>query len=83
MSTIINSVQIVCNAQRGVIATVVDHEPETSTVGDVCDHRQDEKVTISRRIFKAYARCPVGTANRMYQDALRACPGVPVSLSFA
>ena len=79
----INAVSIVCNVLKGEIVTTVDHEPETSTVGEVADHRGDEKVVIRRRVFPAYARCPIGTANKLYREAMFACPGVPVSLTFA
>lgn len=82
MSTI-NAVSIVCNVNKGEIVTTVDHEPETSPCGEVKDHRQDGKVTISQRVFPAYARCPMGTATRLYREAMAACPGVPVSLTFA
>lgn len=80
----VTRVTILCNANKGEIRSIVEHEEETFRVGDASDNRSDERVTISSRTFPTYSRTPgaacVVLARSMARHALKTLPGVPVQL---
>ncbi len=80
----INRITIECNAAKGEIVTIVEHDEQTFRVGDASDNRSDERVTIRSRVFPTYSRTPgdacVALARSMARFALQNVPGVPVTL---
>lgn len=82
----VRRVELTCNAGKGEIETIVHHDAESHHIGNPEDFRGDEsqKITIKARRFVAYSHTPganaVAYARSMRDFALRAYPGIPVSL---
>lgn len=80
----VNRVTIHCNAAKGEIVSIVEHDEESFRVGDASDNRSEERVTIRSRTFPTYSRTPgascVSLARSMARQARSLMPSVPVVL---
>lgn len=80
----VNRVTIHCNAAKGEIVSIVEHDEESFRVGDASDNRSEERVTIRSRAFPTYSRTPgascVSLARSMARQARSLMPSVPVVL---
>lgn len=80
------AIHIDCNAAKNEVTTTVEQEPkkcrvnERKRMADGSTVNCESVVTIRRRVFPAYAACPVSTARKLAADARRMMPSVPVNL---